>query len=48
LNGVVSEPPGPIDNSKLIDNSDGKTLGLLLTYLLYIVDIVVMFILLFI
>ncbi|XP_027846553.2 ubiquitin carboxyl-terminal hydrolase 20-like isoform X2 [Aphis gossypii] len=26
LNGIISEPPGPIDNSKLIDKSDGQTL----------------------
>lgn len=44
LNGDVSEPPGPIDNSKLIDKSDGKTLGIFFTYLFYIVDIIVMFI----
>lgn len=29
LNGIISEPPGPIDNSKLIDKSDGQTLGIL-------------------
>lgn len=28
LNGIVSEPPGPIDNSKLIDKSEGKVLGI--------------------
>lgn len=39
LNGVVSEPPGPIDNSKLINKSDGKILGMFLTYLFDIVDI---------
>jgi len=42
LNGVVSEPPGPIDNSKLIDESDGKTIGMLFTYLFYLVVIVIM------
>lgn len=29
LNGIVSEPPGPIDNSKLIDKSETKILGML-------------------
>jgi len=48
LNGVVSEPPGPIDNSKLIDKLDGKTLGMFFTYLFGIVDIIFMFISLFI
>lgn len=28
LNGVVNEPPGPIDNSKLIEKSEGKVLGM--------------------
>jgi len=27
LNGVVCEPPGPINNSNLIDKSEGKVLG---------------------
>lgn len=28
LNGVVTEPPGPIDNSKLIDKSEEKVIGM--------------------
>lgn len=28
LNGIVSEPPGPIDNSKLIDKSEGRVSGI--------------------
>lgn len=28
LNGIVSEPPGPIDNSKLNDKSEEKVIGM--------------------
>lgn len=30
LNSVVNEPPGPIDNIKLLSNSESKVLGLYL------------------
>lgn len=42
LNGVESEPPGPIDNSRLIDKSEGKVLGMF-----YFIIIIIMSILLF-
>lgn len=28
LNGITNEPPGPIDNSKLLEKIEIKTLGI--------------------
>lgn len=40
LNGVVSEPPGPIDNSRLIDKSEGKVLGMFYLITIIIFDLI--------